>query len=380
MQFLEASSEALLKPLTTVIGIVERRTTKPILSNILINKRGSAIEFLSTDMDIQIKASMDIGSGQDEQSITVQARRLHDVLKSLPGSGMVKLSAQSGGGDHDASKMSVTCGSNRFSLQTLPSEQFPLARVPEQWQRQISMPQSKLLKLLSMTSFAMAKQDIRYYLNGILLVIENNQLRTVATDGHRLAHMAIDFDMGAEESETQIILPSKTVIELQRLLDNDEQPVQISIAEGVVQFQFGSIEFISKLIEGRFPDFRRVIPTGYETHIRLNREELQRSLQRAAILVDQDRLRGIKLGFGENRLRISSHNQEQEEAKIELEIDYAQQPLEIGFNVNYLLDVLTVTKAEEVVFSVKPDSQNASVLIEIPDEQEFKYVVMPLRI
>lgn len=380
MQLLEASSEALIKPLSTVIGIVERRTTKPILSNILINKNGSHVEFVATDMDVQIKTSIEIGSGDGNHSITVLARKLHDVLRSLPSGGLVNMSVDQQGKSADAAKMSVKCGSSRFSLQTLPSADFPLAKVPEEWDREITISQSQLLKLMSMVSFAMAKQDIRYYLNGILLVIEEGKLRTVATDGHRLTHMAIDLEGVEVDKELQLILPSKTVVEMQRLLDDSDEPVKISIGRGVVCFEFGSIEFISKLVEGRFPDFRRVIPSGYEHHIKLNRDELQRSLQRAAILVAQDRLHGIKLAFEDNRLSISSHNQEQEEAKIELAIDYELTPLEVGFNVNYLLDVLAMAKTEEIIFSVKPEQQNASVLIHIPEQDEFKYVVMPLRI
>jgi DNA polymerase-3 subunit beta len=222
----------------------------------------------------------------------------------------------------------------------------------------------------------MAQQDIRYYLNGLLMVLEPGKVRAVSTDGHRLAHASIAVE--GLEAQMDAIIPRKTVHEMQRLLADDESPVQIDLAAGQIRFRFDQIELVSKLVEGKFPDYKRVIPTGYTRHILIPRESLQASLQRAAILTT-DKLKGVRLQLGDNLLRISSSNAEQEEAREELEVDYAQEPLDVAFNVTYLLDVLANVKTENVSWSVQPDV-NASVLITVPDDDEFKYVVMPMRI
>ncbi|WP_028357283.1 DNA polymerase III subunit beta [Brackiella oedipodis] len=383
MQLLQASSEALIKPLSTVIGIVEKRSTMPILMNILINKVGSRVEFLATDLDVEITTFVDLGSPDSNASFTVQAKRMFDVLKSLPSAAETELLLEPQKHSSDAERLIVKSTGSRFSLLTIDAEQFPRMDKPKEWITEFTLPQKELLRLFSMVSFAMAKQDIRYYLNGILVVMEpGNTVRTVATDGHRLAHMALSLDQDLQlTEEKQIILPSKTVVEMQRLLDDSDEPVKISVGERNVRFEFGNIEFFSKLIEGRFPDFRRVIPQDYQTQIHIKREQLQRCLQRASILVADDRMHGIKLKFEDNLLRIFAQNQEQEEAKIEMEVNNPDaQELEVGFNANYLLDVVASARSEEIVFSVKPNSSSSSVLVTIPDAENFKYVVMPLRI
>jgi len=230
--------------------------------------------------------------------------------------------------------------------------------------------------MFHMVHFAMANQDIRYYLNGLLFVADEGYVRAVATDGHRLAHAGISSD--AFNGKQEVIIPRKTVIEMQRLLSDNDDLVNIDIAAGQIRFRFNNVELVSKLVEGKFPDFTRVIPTGYTRHFTINREKLLGSLQRAAILTT-DKLKGVRIQMQDNVLNITASNAEQEQAQEELDIEYSYEPLDLGFNVHYLLDVLSNVKSETVRWSVQPDV-NASTLITVPEDDEFKYVVMPMRI
>ena len=369
MQLVQTTRDALLKPLSIVAGIVERRHTLPILANILMRKEANKVSFIATDLEVQITTHADFGVGAESEAITVAARKLVDILRALPGTGDVKLALNS-------NKLQVQTGKSRFALQTLAASEFPTVAQPEKWDVSLTLPQKTLRHLLNMVYFAMAQQDIRYYLNGMLLVFEPGRVRAVATDGHRLAHCATEADGIAERQE--VIVPRKTVLEMQRLLDDSDAPVTIDVAPGQIRFRFGDVELVSKLVEGKFPDFTRVIPTTYTRHFMVNREALQGSLQRAAILTT-DKFKGVRLQLADNQLKISSSNAEQEEAQEEIDIDYAHEPLDVGFNVSYLLDILANVKAEEVKWSVMPD-QNASALITLPDDDQFKYVVMPMRI
>ncbi len=369
MQLVQATRDALLKPLTTVAGIVERRNTLPILANILMRKEGQGVAFIATDLEVQITTHADFGVGEDGSAITVAARKLLDILRALPDTGEVKLANQGG-------RMSVQAGKSRFALQTLDAAEYPVLSVPDQWDVSFSLSQKALKHLFNQVHFAMAQQDIRYYLNGLLFVFEPGAVRAVATDGHRLAHSGTAAD--GIESRYDVIVPRKTVLEMQRLLADTEDPVQIDVSPTQIRFRFGDVELISKLVEGKFPDFTRVIPTQYTRHFLINREALQGSLQRAAILTT-DKLKGVRIQLSENQLRISSSNAEQEEAVEEIDIDYGHEPLDVGFNVSYLLDVLSNIKTESMRWSVQPDV-NASALITTPDDDDFKYVVMPMRI
>jgi len=369
MQLVQTTRDALLKPLATVAGIVERRHTLPILANILVRKQGSKVSFIATDLEVQITTHADFGVGDTDESITVGARKLLDILRALPDTRDVRLSQTSG-------KLAVQTGKSRFALQTLAATEFPTVAQPETWDVSLSLPQKTLRHLLNMVHFAMAQQDIRYYLNGMLMVFEPGQVRVVSTDGHRLAHCATPAE--GISARQEIIVPRKTVLELQRLLDDSDEPVQIDVATGQIRCCFGSVELVSKLVEGKFPDFTRVIPTTYTRHFNLPREALQGSLQRAAILTT-DKFKGVRLQLEPNLLKISSSNAEQEEAQEELDIDYSFEPLDVGFNVTYLLDVLANVKADTLVVSVMPDA-TASVLITLPDDKQFQYVVMPMRI
>lgn len=369
MQLVQATRDALLRPLTTVAGIVERRHTLPILANILIRKQGDDVAFVASDIEVQITTQSSFGVGDQAASTTVAARKLLDILRALPDSNDVKI-------DLADNRLTVQSGKSRFALQTLDPSDFPAAEIPTQWDVSLSMPQKALRHLFNMVHFAMAQQDIRYYLNGLLFVFEPGFVRAVATDGHRLAHSGAAVE--GIEAKHDVIIPRKTVLEMQRLLSETDDPVHIDVASGQIRFRFGNVELVSKLVEGKFPDFTRVIPTGYTRHFTVNREKFQGSLQRAAILTTE-RLKGVRLQIADDVLKITSSNAEQEEALEEIDIDYAHEPLDVGFNVSYLLDVLANVKHEAVRWSVQPDV-NASALITSPEDDQFKYVVMPMRI
>ena len=369
MQLVQTTRDALLKPLSTVAGIVERHNTLPILANILMRKEGGKISFIATDLEVQITTQADIGSGEGDGAVTVAARKLLDILKSLPDVGDVRVTL-------DDSKLTVKTGKSRFQLQTLAASEFPTVTVPEQFSTSLTMPQKTLRHLLNMVHFAMAQQDIRYYLNGMLLVFEPGFVRSVATDGHRMAHCAAVVEGVAERQD--VIVPRKTVLEMLRLLNDSDDAVNIDVAPGQIRFRFGDVELVSKLVEGKFPDFIRVIPKDYTQQFEVSREVLQGSLQRAAILT-MDKFKGVRLQLADHQMKISSSNAAQEEGQEEIDIDYSFDPLDVGFNVSYLLDVLGNIKTESVLWSVKSDPA-ASALITLPGDDQFKYVVMPMRI
>ncbi|CAN5270995.1 DNA polymerase III subunit beta [soil metagenome] len=371
MQLVQTPRDTLLRPLSIVSGIVERRHTLPILANILIKKDGTDVAFVSTDIEIQITTRAPIGAGKEETQTTVAARKLLDILKALP-DGTVKL-------DLSDKKLGVQSGKSRFKLQTLAAEDFPTVNTPTSFAASFSMPQQALKHLFAMVHFSMAQQDIRYYLNGLLLVVDGGQVAAVATDGHRLAYSVIKVD--GDFPKTDVIIPRKTIIELQRLLADTDDAVRIDIAANQIRFTFsaqgGDIELISKLVEGKFPDYQRVIPKNHTRTFTIPRDELQHALQRVAILTSE-KFKAVRLAIADNALGITSSNADQEDAQEELEVDYAGEPIEIGFNVGYLLDVLGNLKCERVQLAF--GDANSSALLTIPEDETFKYVVMPMRI
>jgi DNA polymerase III subunit beta len=368
MQLVKASRDALLKPLSTVSGIVERRHTLPILANLLMKKTGESVSFLATDIEIQITTAGEFGVGKDDVATTVNARKLLDILRALPESGEVTLS-------HASKKLTIQSGKSRFSLATLDAAEFPTVAQPEAWGAQFSLTQKALKHLISMVHFAMAQQDIRYYLNGLLFVTDGNYVKAVATDGHRLAFCQTKVDASLPKHE--VIIPRKTVMELLRLMDESEDPVAIAVANNQIKFNFGNIELISKLVEGKFPDYTRVVPQGYTKLFTVDRGLIQGALQRAAILTS-DKFKGVRWAVADNLLKINSTNADQEEAFEELDIDWPHGGVEIGFNVSYLLDVLANLKVPAIQIGL--NDPNASALITLPDNGDFKYVVMPMRI
>ncbi|MEN9316112.1 MAG: hypothetical protein RIS35_2505 [Pseudomonadota bacterium] len=369
MQFIRASRDAILKPLMTVAGIVERRHTLPILANVLLRKEGDEVSFLATDVEIQIRTTASLGSSNDEGATTVSAKKLIDILRALPEGPEVSITVAN-------RKATIQAGRSRFALQTLGAEEFPTVAVNEHFSASFSLPQKQLKHLFQMVHFAMAQQDIRYYLNGLLLVTDGSVVRVVATDGHRLAYCQADVD-GEPLARNEVIIPRKTVLELQRLLGDSDDAVLIDVAANQVRFRFGDVEMISKLVEGKFPDYQRVIPTGYTRSTTIARDQLASALGRASILTS-DKFRGVRLSLAPGQLKIQTSNAEQEEAVEELEVDYDSDALEIGFNVGYLQDVLGNLKTEQV--SIAFGDANTSALLTVPGDESFRYVVMPMRI
>jgi DNA polymerase-3 subunit beta len=368
MQLVKTHRDTLLRPLQVVSGIVERRHTLPILANILIRKDGERVSFLSTDIEVQITTHANVGSGSDIAATTVAARKLLDILRALPDGDDVALSLAN-------KRMTVQSGKSRFALQTLAAEEFPTVAQAEQYSATVTLPQKTLKHLFNMVHFAMAQQDIRYYLNGLLLVVDGKNVIAVATDGHRLAFCQVEVDQ--EFPRQEVIIPRKTIIELQRLLEESDEPVTLDIAGNQVRLTFADIELVSKLVEGKFPDYTRVVPKGYKNDFTIDRDRLLRSLQRAAIMTS-DKFKGVRCVISPGSMKISSTNADQEEAVDELEIDYGGDSIDIGFNVSYLLDVLNNLKCDNV--NIALGDANSSALITIPDNADFKYVVMPMRI
>ncbi|NBD19115.1 DNA polymerase III subunit beta [Aquabacterium fontiphilum] len=376
MIVLKAAQEKILAALQAVGGIVERRHTLPILANVLIRKQGPDVELITSDLEIQIRTTAQLDGDDGSYATTVGAKKLADILKSLPADQIVSLTAAQ-------NRLTLQGGKSRFTLQTLPAEDFPLVQEAADFGPAFSVPQKTLKMLISQVHFAMAVHDIRYYLNGILFVAEGKTLTLVATDGHRLALSQATLDV--EMPRQEVILPRKTVLELQRLLKDDskvkegeaEPVIEMRFAGNQAKFNFGGLEFVTKLVEGKFPDYNRVIPKNHKNHITVGRTALLASLQRAAILTSE-KFKGVRMNFAPGLLSIASSNAEQEEAKEELEIDYGGDSFEIGFNVSYLMDVLANMSQDMVTVSLQ--DANSSALITNPEYEGFKYVVMPMRI
>ncbi len=367
-QLMKANREAILKPLSVVSGIVERRHTLPILANVLIRKTDEVVSFIGTDIEIQIQTQASLGGAREDMATTVSARKLLEILKSLPENVETSLTLSN-------KRLTVQCGKSRFALQTLSAEDFPAFNVSTQFAASFSLPQKTLKHLFHMVHFSMAQQDIRYFLNGLLFVVEGKDVRAVATDGHRLAYCAAVSE--TENPKQEVIIPRKTVLELQRLLNDSDEAVKIDIAANQIRFSFNDIELVSKLVEGKFPDYRRVIPVDNQKKILLGRDELQRTLNRVAILTSE-KLKGVRLNLSDEGLKLQASNTEQEEAVEEMDVDYVGDKLEVSFNVTYLQDVLANLKQDTVGLEFK--DSNSSALLTLPGDDSFKYVVMPLRI
>ena len=368
MVLVKAKRDVLLGPLSAVSGIIERRHTLPILSNVLIESAAGGLSFLATDIEIQINARAEVGHEGEPRAVTVGARKLVDILRALPEGLEVTLQTQD-------KRLLVKAGKSRFVLQTLPAEDFPRLARPAAESARLALPQKALRKLLGLVQYAMAQQDIRYYLNGLLMVVEDRHLRLVATDGHRLAYVSMELDV--ELPRQEVIVPRKTVLELAKLLGDGEDPVRIELSSTQAAFSFGTVDVVSKLVDGKFPDYTRVIPTGHKNKLSLDRETLRQALLRAAIL-SNEKFRGVRWVLSDGSLRVVSSNAEQEEAEESLEVAYGGDALDIGFNVNYLLDVLNNVSGAEVECNFGDASSSA--LVCFPSEPEFKYVVMPMRI
>ncbi len=363
---LSATREALLKPLQAVIGVVERRQTMPILSNVLLIARDGSLSITATDLEVELVAdtTVDVESGGE---ITVSGRKLLDICRALPDDAELAVSVGS-------EKMIVRSGRSKFTLTTLPAAEFPTIEDIKATQS-VSVAQDVLARLIEKTHFSMAQQDVRYYLNGMLLETGKDLLRAVATDGHRLALCQVSLDRG-KGGDHQVIVPRKGVLELARLLTG-EGHVDIEFGANHLRLQLAGIRFTSKLIDGRFPEYDRVIPKDLSNELTADKVTLRGALQRAAIL-SNEKYRGIRLVIRDSGVVVQAHNPEQEEAEEELEVSYSGEDIEIGFNVNYLLDAISAIEGDEVAFSVL--DSNSSCLIREPGADDAKFVVMPMRL
>ena len=360
-----AARDVLLKPLQAVIGVVERRQTMPILSNVLLVVKGSELAVTATDLEVELVAMAEV-SVEAEGEITVSGRKLLDICRALPEGATVEISVS-------GEKANVRAGRSKFSLATLPAAEFPTVDDIKAGQT-IQVSQELLGRLIEKTHFSMAQQDVRYYLNGMLLETGGKHLRCVATDGHRLALCEAELEVSYDEQ--QVIVPRKGVLELQRLL-GAEGAVNLELGPNHARVELEGIRFTSKLIDGRFPEYERVIPQDSSNELTADRESFKGALQRTAIL-SNEKYRGIRLIIRDSGVVMQAHNPEQEEAEEELEVTYSGEDIEIGFNVNYLLDALGAVDGDEVALSVLDG--NSSCLIRKPGRDDCKFVVMPMRL
>ena len=359
--------EDLLGPLQQVIGAVERRQTLPILGNVLLKSTGGDITVTATDLEIEMVSSVPAEESEDFQT-TIPARKLLDICKALPEGSTINFNI-------DENRVSLNSARSRFTLASLPARDFPgLDEIEEQLA--FSIPQSQFKSLFDKTSFAMAQQDVRYYLNGILLELSAGKIKLVATDGHRLALSEVELDTGVED-DRQLIIPRKAVLELARLLDASDSPAKCVLSQNHLRVKAGDLVFTTKLIDGKFPDYQRVIPVDGNKTMEVDRETLKQSMSRIAIL-SNEKYRGIRLTLSNGNLSIQANNPDQEEAEEELPVDYDEADMEIGFNVTYLIDVLNVLNSEKVQIRLK-DSNSSAIMSDSKDSSSL-YVVMPMRL
>lgn len=359
--------DALLKPLQLVCGAVERRHNLPILANLLVEVSGHSLKLTGTDLEVELVGQTELQGEVQEGRTTVPAKKLLDIVKSLPDQTELKIEQQE-------NRWLLRSGRSRFTLATLPAEEYPNVEA-FQAENEFSLKQGTMKSIIDATQFSMANQDVRYYLNGLLLETDGNVLRSIATDGHRLAlsHRNIEVSL----PERQVIVPRKGVMELVRLMDNDEQDIHIAIGENAIRATTADAVFTSKLVDGRFPDYRRVLPKGGDKIVVASRNQLKQALTRASIL-SNEKFRGVRVQLENNLLKITANNPEQEEAEEIIDVEYENTALEMGFNVSYLLDVLNSLKSDDVRITLI--DSNSSALIENHAEEDSMYVVMPMRL
>ncbi len=361
-----ASRESLLAPLQSVIGVVERRQTMPVLANVLLVARGDKLTVTGTDLEVELVAASAV-TVQQAGDVTVPGRKLLEIMRTLPEKATVSLV-------REAERVVVKAGRSRFTLSSLPASEFPVIEEINSKQV-IRVARAAFRRLIEKTHFAMAQQDVRYYLNGTLIETSGTTLRAVATDGHRLSMAETELSEAATTTQ-QVIVPRKGILELQRILAG-EGDLELSIGSNHVRAQIGDIRFTSKLIDGKFPEYGRVIPAKPPHTMSAGRDLMRQALQRTSIL-SNEKYRGVRLTFGENSLTIQAHNPEQEEAEDQIEVSYSGAALEIGFNVTYLLEALAAVDVDTVDVSVT--NSDSSCLIRAPGDNSVKFVVMPMRL
>lgn len=364
---ISALRESLLKPLQIVSSVVERRQQSPILSNTLVSVVGNQLTLTGTDLEVEMVATVTVSSDQDGD-ITLPARKLLDLCRTLPDGAKLEINI-------DQDRATIRSGRSRFTLSTLPADEYPNIE-PIDAPQEFQLPQASLKKLIDQTQFAMAQQDVRYYLNGLMLEVTPDEVTTVATDGHRLALCQIKLKTGLTEN-CQVIIPRKGIIELARLLEAVEDPVTIQIGKNHIRLVLPQVTFTSKLIDGKFPDYQQVIPANPDKKLTVGREKLLQVFNRIAVL-SNEKFRGMRLQLEPNLLRGSVHNPEQEEAEEEIEVSYSSDALDIGFNIGYFMDALSAIKTDEV--NVHFTDSNHSCLVQGETDENSRYVIMPMRL
>ncbi len=364
---IKANRDDLLGPLTQIGGVVERRQTLPILANVLLNAKGEKLTITATDLEVELKTNA-IAQCDEELDFTLPARKLIDICKALPENASITIQVEN-------EKAIIRSGRSRFSLGILPAIDYP-AIEPSAIKETISVNQKVFKRLLEKTQFAMAQQDVRYYLNGLLLEVKAGILKTVATDGHRLAMSEVD-GIADPELDIQVIIPRKAIIELIRILNDSDDEIKIDLSGNHVRFHIGDTLFTSKLIDARFPDYQRVMPENADKKMVSNKDLLKQSLQRASIL-SNEKYRGIRFKLGKNLLQLQAHNPEQEEAEEEVEVEFDEDEIAIGFNVGYVLDVIGSLSRDEIVMMLK--DSNSSVMVSEEGLTKEHYVIMPMRL
>ena len=359
--------ELLINPLGTISGIVEKRHALPILSNLLLENQQGNLKFTATDLEMQISTHIKTKLSEDFQT-TISARKLFDITRALPEKSNIDIQIEE-------TKVIVKAKKSRFNLQTLPAKDYPVMKKDENETVELKLSQKIFKQLLKQVDFAMAQQDIRYYLNGLLIEIKEKNINIVGTDGHRLSFTSATLKEPSKN--IQVIVPRKTIVELVKLLGDTDDLIHINFTNNQVNFKFNDIDLITKVIDGKFPDYSRVIPEGHTNIFNINRELLLDAMLRASIL-SNDKYRGIRMVVEENNLKLVSNNSEHEEAEEELEIVYKGEKIDIGFNVTYLIDVLTNIQSDQL--SIAFSDSSSSCLVTIPKNKEYKYVVMPMRI
>jgi len=367
MQFY-ISREALIKPLQLATGVVERRNTLPVLSNVLLSLHNDELSITGTDLEVELIGRVVVQSGSQAGEVTVPARKLMDICKSFSEDAILEFGVDDG-------KAVIKAGRSRFTLATLPAVDFPSTE-DEQHTFELTIPVKDLKMLLDACSFAMAQQDVRYYLNGMLFEVAGNHLRVVATDGHRLAMQTLPLQNSLTQA-LQIIVPRKGATELSRLLADSNGEVTVIFGSNHIRARMKDFMFTSKLIDGKFPDYNRVLPKGGDKIVTADRVLLKQAFNRAAIL-SNEKYRGVKMLLSSGEMRVLANNPEQEEAEETVSVSYDGEPLEIGFNVGYLVDVLTVLGSEQVKISLA--DSNSSALLEGVSAEDAVYVVMPMRL
>lgn len=362
------SREELLKPLQLVAGVVERRQTLPVLANVLVVLDGNRLSLTGTDLEVEMVAHLELSQEGEGGEITVPAKKFVDICRSLPEGAEIHFS-------QDDDKVTLRSGNSRFVLSTLPSSNFPNVEQGA-GQLQFACPQSLIKALIDSTAFAMAQQDVRYYLNGMLWEVQNQQLRCVATDGHRLAMCTKVVDV-VVEGKLQSVVPRKGIQELSRLLSEDDELVEITLGDKHMQVATNGFTFTSKLVDGKFPDYERVLPRAGNNVVLADRTALRQAFGRVAIL-SNEKYRGVRLTVSDGNMVLVANNPEQDEAEEQIAVSYSGETLEIGFNIGYLLDVTNVMDSEQLKMSLI--DANTSALIETPEGGDAVYVIMPMRL